>query len=92
MRDLNRKNLRFEDRVNTDPAIATLRNERRKRELTQTDVGKLLGLTSCANVHAWEINKVSPSLENFRKWARVLGYEVVLTPLDILGERDARSK
>jgi len=62
-----------------DPIIATLRAERGRLGLTQTDVAQLIGRKTYQTIHQWESGKNTPTLASLRAWANALGYDLALT-------------
>lgn len=66
----------------TEPLLATLRNERRRRGWSQEVLGHQLGRASCNTLYQWESGKNDLRLSNFVAWAKALGYRVTLTPVE----------
>jgi transcriptional regulator with XRE-family HTH domain len=62
-----------------DPIIVTLRAERERLGLTQTDVAQLVGRKTYQTVHQWERGLNTPTLANLRTWANSLGFDLALT-------------
>lgn len=63
-----------------DPIVAELRAERRRRGLSQTQVGTLIGRRSYQTVWQWESGTNDPGLSSVREWAAALGFDLALVP------------
>jgi transcriptional regulator with XRE-family HTH domain len=66
----------------TDPILAELRAERRRRGWSQTDLGQRLGRRTYQSIYRWESGTNDPTLANLRAWAAALGYELTLGKLN----------
>ncbi len=65
-------------RSEPDPIAATLRAERRRRGLSQTDLGRRIGRATYQTIWQWESGANEPTLGNLRAWAAALGYELTV--------------
>ena len=64
-----------------------LRHKRRWFDLTQKDVGGVIGVSHVA-VHLWETGARSPiTLARWKAWARAVNCKLEITLVDIDGER-----
>jgi DNA-binding XRE family transcriptional regulator len=64
-----------------DPIIGELRAERKRRRLSQQELGNQLGRATYNTVWQWESGANEPTLGNLRAWAAALGYDLVLAPV-----------
>ena len=62
-----------------DPIIRQLRVLRTERGITLMRVGALIHM-AYQTVNAWESGRHEPPISTVRRWARALGYDLVLVP------------
>lgn len=66
-----------------DALIAPLKAERERRDLSQREVGEMMGLASSAAQGAiarWELGTREPSASNLAAWADALGMALEIVP------------
>ena len=60
------------------PLARQLRNKRQAAGMTQTDVARLVGVTT-GSISGYENGQRDPSLAVLTRWAEVLGMKIILT-------------
>lgn len=61
-----------------DPIVAQLQQIREEAGVSQTEIGRRLGMTTYSNCSEYERGVMSPNLRAVRAWAEALGYDLVL--------------
>ena len=66
----------------TAPLRTILRDERRRRGLSQRQLADTLRRKTNSDISHWETGTVEPRLSTFTAWAAALGYRVDLVPTE----------
>lgn len=71
-----------------DPIVSSLRAQRRRLGLTQTEVGQRIGRQTYQTIGQWERGLNPPNLRNLRAWATALGCDLTLTTVVERAQRE----